>query len=533
MSFLPAPAMLSRAIAPLLISGLLFGATACRFLPRTPADAQQQGGERNSQGPPSVEVAIAEKKTLDGALEYTGTTRPVREVVLRSQIQGQLLSLSVDIGDRVSSGDILGQVDDALLQPAVLQAEAELAARQSEVSQLSAQASEVRARIEQARLQLQQAQADAERLQNLARDGAIAEQQAEQAVTAMRTAEQVLRSAQDQLATQQQAIVAAQRRVTAQEAVIAEASERQSYGVLTSPISGAVLERLSEPGNLLQPGSSVLRLGDFSQVKVEVEISELDLADLAVGKTVQVRLDALPMAKLTGKITRISPAADPVSRLIPVEVTIPNPDNRIGSGLLARVSLLRQQGERVVVPQTALALPDRRQSGENKSEASKSGERKPGESQPRGNPLENRPSSKTQSNQGQSAERTTDPAPAASDRKLEDRQRGKKASDNKDSSRRESGSGSRSSGDRASQSGERSQLKTGILFVLSGSPAEPQVVARTVQLGQRSDGQVEILSGLNPGERYIARSSRPLKDGETVRLSVLSQTTRLPSTPDR
>jgi hypothetical protein len=48
-------------------------------------------------------------------------------------------------------------------------------------------------------------------------------------------------------------------------------------------------------------------------------------------------------------------------------------------------------------------------------------------------------------------------------------------------------------------------------------------MARQVQLGERANGRVEIISGLQAGERYVARSGRPLNDGDAVRLSILSE----------
>ncbi|HEY9606015.1 MAG TPA: efflux RND transporter periplasmic adaptor subunit, partial [Allocoleopsis sp.] len=304
------------------------------------------------------------------------------------------------------------------------------------------------AQAEQAKAELQQAQVDAARLQSLQKSGAIPLQDAERAQTAAATAQQKYSSALAQIATEQQAVAAAQGRVAAQRAAVAQSQERQSYTLLASPITGVVLAKVSEPGNLIQPGGEVLRLGDFSSVKVVVPVSELELSNIRVGQTVQVRLDAFPNEALSGRVTRISPAADATARQIPVEITIPNSNGRIGSGLLARVSFESRTIPRVVVPQTAL-----QKEGRGRGEA---GMRERGDVQKGGNLT--------------------------------------------------------------------SKLSEATLFVVTGRGAEATVQARHVQIGDRINGQVEILSGLQPGERFVTRSGKPLKTGETVRLSVLSQT---------
>lgn len=457
------------------LAGLLITLTSCGLLPRGDAEAQSGGFSR--RGPAAVDVAIARRGSLQRGLTYTGTTRPVQEVSLRSQVEGQLLSLNVDVGDPVRQGQVLARLDDAILVTTVNEAQAELAARASEVASAQAQVNNARtqaerarlelqqaqanttrlrrllnAQVEQARLEFQQAQADATRQQTLVKAGAIAAQQAQQAQTAartanqaflrerantvqqvgqaqtaIRTANQALRSAQEQVRTQQQAVAVTQGRVSAQQAVVAQTQKRQSYSVLTSPITGLVLQRLTETGNLIQPGGEILKLGDFSQVKVIVEISELELAEIRLGQFANVRLDAFPNRQFLGKVTRLSPAADPTARLVPVEVTIPNSQGRIGSGLLARVSFAQAAAQRVVVPEAAFQeLP------------------------------------------GQARGRST-------------------------------------------------------LFVVTGEGNQAKVAARQVAVGERADGQVEVLSGLRPGERFVARSGRPLKDGQAVRLSILSE----------
>jgi multidrug efflux pump subunit AcrA (membrane-fusion protein) len=432
--------------------GVLVTLSGCELLPKGEAEAQTRtpGAARN-QGPAAVDVAIAKIVPLEAPREYTGTTQPFQEVSIRAQVEGQLQRLNVDVGDRVQQGQTLAQIDDSILVAATTQAEAELASRRSEISQLRTQVSDARTRVEQSRLQLQQAESDAARYEGLAREGAVTQQQAEQSRTQARTAAQVLRSAQEQVRNQQQAIVAANSRVAAQQAVVAQQRERGSYAVLTSPINGAVLNRLTEQGNLVQPGNELLRLGDFSRAKVTVQVSELELANVRVGSAAQVRLDAFPQQRFTGTVTRVSPAANPTSRLVPVEVTIPNPTGNVGSGLLARISFEQQSNKNVVVPLTAIQ-DDRAQN------------------------------------------RQQSPASAAAKSDAPDTSRSSKAKKTK-----------------------------GVLFVVTGEGDQATVASRSVALGQQADSKVEILSGLRSGERFVTRSGKPLKDGEKVRLSILSE----------
>jgi HlyD family secretion protein len=126
---------------------------------------------------------------------------------------------------------------------------------------------------------------------------------------------------------------------------------------------------------------------------------------------------------------------------VPIEVTISNPDGRIGSGLLARVSLAESRGRsQIVIPETALKVDQEKRQSQQSSG-------KPAENQPRRN---------------------------------------------------------------------------GTVFVIEGSGDAPQVTARSVTLGDRNDGQVEVLSGLQAGDRFVTLSSKALKNGDPVRLSILS-----------
>ena len=427
-------------------TGIIFAiALSSCSVPKDGADAQTTrpgAGARNQVA--AVDVAIATAAPLQLAREYTGTTQPLQEVAIRAQAEGQLQKLNVDVGDRVKQGQIWAEIDDALLSATTAEAEAELASRRTEIGQLQAQVSDAKIQVEQARLELQQAQFDANRNAGLAKAGAASQQQAQQSRTKANTAAQVLRSAQQKVRVQQQEIVVANGRIGAQQAVLAQQQARRAYAVLKSPLSGVVLTRSTEVGNVVQVGNELLRLGDFSQAKVNVQISELDLAQVRSGGAANVRLDAFPNQQFVGKVTRVSPAANPTSRLVPVEMTIPNPTGRIGSGLLARVSLAQSTIDRVVIPLSALQDNPPR-AGTNATPSS-------------ANPNPTTPLARTK----------------------------------------------------------------GTLFVVVRQGEQSKVNARSVALGQQLDGKVQILSGLAAGERYVSRAGKPLKDGEAVRLSILS-----------
>ena len=421
---------------------LLF--SGCKFLPKGTVDAQTTP---RSEGATSVDVAIAAIAPLEATRTYIGTTQPLREVVIRAQTEGQLQQLNVDVGDRVQQGQTLAQIDDVLLKAATTEAESELASRQTEVIQQKTQVNDAETQVEQNRLKLQQAQSDASRYNQLARAGAISKQQAEQSNTEAKTAAQIVRSAQEKVRNQQQAVIAAGNRVDAQEAVVTQQRERRSYAVLSAPIDGAVLTRSTEQGNVVQVGNELLRLGDFSRAKVTLQVSELDLANVRLGGAAMVKLDAFANQQFVGEVTQVSRVANSTSRLVPVEVTIPNADGLIGSGLLARVSLTQAKRDRVVVPLSALQ-GDRTQPN-NRAQSPQSTRTNPGVAKP------------------------------------------KKTS--------------------------------GTLFVVTGEGEQAKVTQRNVTLGKSIDGKVQILSGLNAGERFVSRMGKPLKDGDPVRLSILSE----------
>lgn len=467
-----------------MAASLLFlGTTGCSRRVSGDTSGGRPGGPGGpGNGPIAVDVVLAQEGSLRPEAEYTGTTRPTREVALRARAEGRLLSMSADVGDAVRQGQTVGRLDDALLRQSLQQAQSELLSREAEVAGARSRVGDALTQVRQAELDLTQRRADFRRNIQLYGEGYVPRRDAEAARTAERVAGQVLRSEQQQVKNLQAEVRSAEARVRAQRSVVAQEQERLSYSNLVSPLTGFVTARLTEAGNLVSVGGEVIRIGDFRWVQVDVQVSELELPQVKAGATVRVTLDALPGQTFAGRVDRISPQADPVSRLVPVAITLANPDLKIGAGLLARVRFGASGPQRVVIPETAIQRGER------------AGGRGAGGGRTSNAPAEPRASEAPVRETVQSIFVLEEGAPAGETPRSQAGEPGN-----------------------APAAGEGSSPEAG--------PENLVARAREIRVGARSDGLAEVVTGLKPGERVVSRSARPLKDGDAVVLSLLSQET--------
>ncbi len=407
-----------------LVISALFPLTGCTLLPQSQTSAQTQETPSFENRTNNVDVETANLGSLTREIAYVGTTAPLQQVSVRSQVEGRLLNLAVDTGDFVPKGTVLAELEDNLLAVAVNREQAELAALESELARAEIQVKNAQIRLEEAIVQLEQAESDATRYVELAKTGLIAQQQAESYQTAAKVAQKAVLSSREQVNTEKQGVAAARGRIAAQKAVIAEQQQRQAFTTLTAPIDGVILTTTEEPGNLIQPGEEILQIGDFSRVKVIVPLSELDLGSISLGQTAEVKLDAFMNDSFVGKITSIAPLADANARQLSVEVTVPNIERKIKGGLLARVTFDSSKQPRVIVPESAII----------------------------------------------------------------------------------------------------EENSANYIFIVDEITTDRQttVTKQPVELGDRANGKVEIITGIKPETKFVVRSNRPLQDRETVNLSAIS-----------
>lgn len=124
--------------------------------------------------------------------------------------------------------------------------------------------------------------------------------------------------------------------------------------VVTSPVSGFVLEKTAVEGRRVMAGESLYKVADVSTVWVEADVYEVDVPSVRVGARALVTLDSRPGEKLAGRAVYIYPYADETTRTVKVRFQFPNRDGRLKPGMLANVDLSVPLGVDLSIPSDAL-----------------------------------------------------------------------------------------------------------------------------------------------------------------------------------
>jgi multidrug efflux system membrane fusion protein len=151
---------------------------------------------------------------------------------------------------------------------------------------------------------------------------------------------------------------AAYARYTASKAKESQAGLSLRDATLRSPIDGVILRRTVEVGSLAGPSAPAFTIADTRNVKVLFGVPDVIVANLRLGGKLTIQAEAIPGETLEGRITRISPSADPNSRVFEVEAALPNRDGRMKVGMLATLRLGEGTAERsLFVPLAAVVRP--------------------------------------------------------------------------------------------------------------------------------------------------------------------------------
>lgn len=217
------------------------------------------------------------------------------EVRVASEVAGRLLENRAVEGQALRAGEILARIDPADYQLAEERAAAQHAAADRTGAQITGQIGVAAHHAETARK-------DLDRYETLGREGWVPAKRVE-------SARDSYVGASDQVGVlrQQREEAAAQSKAAAKSHALA--SSQIAKTVVPSPLSGAVLERLAEPGEVVAAGQPVAVLADLTTVKLKVFVSEKDLGKVRLGAPAKIRVDALPGRDFAARVARVDAQA--------------------------------------------------------------------------------------------------------------------------------------------------------------------------------------------------------------------------------
>jgi len=321
-------------------------------------------GEPTTQAEPTavpVTVATVTVVQLPRSILATGTLNARDDVMLTPKVDGRVIAIHADVGDRLAPGAPLLDLDPTDLQLAVLEAKR---AMDAELAPLGLTALppgplDAKAMEEVPSVQVVEvSRRNAERKYSLWKNANTSSQ------GEMLAAELDLKAA---VANKKLAIATAESRLAAgrlRKAALATAEQRLADTHLFVPpapaggsdVKYAVAQRMISVGEMIRafPTANVFRLVIDDTLKLRVAVPEKHIPDVAVGQTVDVAVEAYPTATFTGKVARLNPTVDPATRTFMAEIAVPNADGKLKAGGFARAAIRLRTDTATTVPNAAL-----------------------------------------------------------------------------------------------------------------------------------------------------------------------------------
>lgn len=281
----------------------------------------------NQQQRVPAEVAAVQERSFARQLKQTGSILPKETVHVFSKVPGKIIQrICVEKGDAVEQGDIVVQLERESIEASIQEARAGLNASRAQLQRIEAR--------------IQVLKKDARRLENLFQENAVAAQKLDHI------------QAEYKAALEDKNLATAgieQARARLKQLLVAGADH-----TITAPISGVVAERHLDPGSLTAPGQPLLTLIQTDPVKIVTSVTEHDYPALQKSMPASIEVNAYPGEVFSGAVSLISPTLEPATRSAEIEINIPNPDQKLKSGMFAQVTIDLGSSRGLAVPLAAL-----------------------------------------------------------------------------------------------------------------------------------------------------------------------------------
>ncbi len=317
------------------------------------------------KAPVPVQVTSVTQATIRRIVQGDGALFPLDQASVTSKISAPVQKFFVHRGDRVKRGQLLAVLENRDLVYAAAESQgaldqAQSAYRTTEVSTVPESVLKAQADLESARDTRDSAKKVLESRQQLFKQGALPGRLVDEAQIAYNQAESQYRAAEEHLksidSVRQAQLQGASAQVQSAKAHLGAQEMQVAYSRIVSPIPGIVADRPINTGEMAIAGSPVITIVDISRVIARVEVPQAEASTVQVGQTATL---TQPDTKepLEGKVTVVSPAADPNTTTVQVWIEIPNPDLRLKPGAAVHAYIATEVFKAATVVPVSAILP--------------------------------------------------------------------------------------------------------------------------------------------------------------------------------
>jgi RND family efflux transporter MFP subunit len=291
-----------------------------------------------------VKVEPVREESVRRTIEVVGTLAAEDQVTISSEAEGRVSRIAADLGDRVSAGQVLLELDREKSEYNLEQQHAALAralARYGATDPESMPPIEKTPDVQKAQAELEQAQKAYERAKELNRRQLVSTQTLEDALAAQQT-----KQASYDAALQNARNLSAD--IDASQAALKIAERQVRDTAIRAPFDGYVEKRLVNLGEYVRVQTPVMGVVRVDPLKVTAEIPEKMAPWIQPDQAVELFVDAFPNRPVAGKVSRISPVVNTGTRAFPFEALVPNPEATLKPGTFARVQIVTAKVDQVL-----------------------------------------------------------------------------------------------------------------------------------------------------------------------------------------
>jgi HlyD family secretion protein len=270
-------------------------------------------------------TAVAEIRDITVSVQATGVLQPIKVVEIKSKASGEILEMPVEMGDYVNAGDLIAQIDTAIIDQELKQTEAD---------------------YESAKVRLEIADNQYRRARELHAQDLISD---------------------NDLESSQQNFANADAQLLRSEASLDLAKERLADATVRAPSSGVIINKTVEEGQIIASstnnvsgGTTLVMMADLSQLEIRTLVDEIDIGQVKPGMEVESTVEAFADEEFGGQVIKIEPQAVVQQSVttFPVLSRIDNSDGKLLPGMNADVAIIIHRKPGVLaIPNEAVRTP--------------------------------------------------------------------------------------------------------------------------------------------------------------------------------